>query len=206
MALQVESRPGTQRHAVTLAEYDRMVEAGVFEPDARIELIRGEILDMAPIGPEHETAVISINLLLVEQYRRRAIVSPHGNSLGLPETQSRPQPDTVVLKWRNDRYKGKRPSAEDVILLIEVSDSTLAFDRGAKLQLYAEASIPEYWVVNLVDGVVEVYTDPDAGTYQTRRIARQDATLPLPGGLGGSIAVADILGRELQPEAEPDAG
>ena len=206
MALQVEPRTGRKRHAITLAEYDRMVEAGVFEPDARIELIRGEILDMAPIGPEHEDAVRRLHLLLFEQCGRRDVVSPQGNSLGLPQSRSRPQPDIAILKWRNDLYTGKRPSTEDVILVVEVSDSTLTFDRGAKLQLYAEAGIPEYWVVNVVGGVVEVYTNPSESGYQTSRIARQDAALPLPGGVDGSIAVADILGRELQPEAERNAG
>jgi Uma2 family endonuclease len=84
-----------------------------------------------------------------------------------------------------------------VILLVEVSDSSLKFDRGGKLRLYAEAGIQEYWVVNLVDAVVEVYTDPSAGTYQTVHIAHRDQTLPLPGGLEAGIAVGDILGQEL---------
>ena len=205
MALQVEPRIGRKRHAVTLAEYDRMVAAGVFEPGARLELIRGEIQDMAPIGPEHETAVTRLHLLFFEECRRDAVVWPQGNSVGLPQSHSRPQPDIAILKWRNDLYAGKRPLPEDGLLLVEVSDSTLKFDRGAKLQLYAEAAIPEYWVVNLVDSVVEIYTDPDVGKYRSTRLAHRGEMVTLPGEVGGSIVVADILGRELQPDGEAEA-
>ncbi|HMA36152.1 MAG TPA: Uma2 family endonuclease [Chloroflexia bacterium] len=193
MALRVVPRIDARRHTVTLEEYERMVAAGVFAPEARLELIRGEIVDMPPIGPEHETAVTRLHLLFFEHYRRRAVVWPQGNSLGLPQSNSRPQPDITILHWRADLYAGKRPGPEDVILLVEVADSTLKLDRGGKLPLYAAAGIPEYWVVNLVDGVVEVYTDPQAGKYLTARTARRDETLPLPGGLEGGIAVGDIL-------------
>ncbi len=195
MALQVEARPGIQRHAVTLDEYERMVEAGVFAPEAQLELITGEIVDMAPIGPEHETVVTRLHLLFFEHYHRRAVVWPQGNSVRLPQSNSRPQPDVTVLHWRDDLYAGKRPGPEDVLLLVEVSDSTLKFDRGGKLQLYAEAGIPEYWIVNLVDGVVEVYREPHEGIYQIQRTAPVGEVLPLPGGLEGSIAVGDILGQ-----------
>lgn len=83
---------------------------------------------------------------------------------------------------------------EDVLLLVEVAESSLKYDRGLKRALYAEAGIAEYWVVNLVDSVIEVYTDPVEGKYQSVRMVRRGETLHLPGGLGGSIAVADVLG------------
>src|SRR5215210_517118 len=112
MSLQVEQRAGVKPHVISLDEYERMCEAGVFEPEARLELIRGEIVDMAPPGPEHENSVTRLNLFLGEQLGRRALVWPQGNSIRLPGSNSRPQPDLTVLRWRDDLYSGKRPTAE----------------------------------------------------------------------------------------------
>ena len=196
MALQVEQRTSSTPHLITLAEYERMCKAGVFEPEARVELIRGEIVDMAPIGPEHENSVARLNRLLTRLVEDAGFVWPQGNAIRLPNSDSRPQPDITILRWRDDFYSGKRPTAEDVILLVEVSDSSLAYDRGSKRALYAEAGVAEYWVVNLVDKVVEVYTNPSGGAYQSLRTVQRDETLPLPGGLTGGIAVADVLGSD----------
>jgi len=196
MAIQVESRAEIKRHFVTLDEYDRMVEAGVFEPEARIELIRGEIVDMPPPGPGHESSVARLDRLFNKLVHDRALVWPQGNSIAIPSSDSRPQPDITVLKWREDYYAGRRPQPEDVILLVEVSDSSLKLDRGSKLQLYAEAGIREYLLVNLVESVVELYAEPNEGKYRTATTARRGETLQLPGALEGSIAVSDILGPE----------
>lgn len=202
MAIQVEpgARAGIKRHFVTLDEYDRMVHAGVFEPEARIELIRGEIVDMPPPGPEHEASVARLDRLFNRLVGDKALVWPQGNSIGLPQSNSRPQPDITLLRWRDDYYSGQRPRPEDVILIVEVSDSSLKLDRGGKLQLYAEAGIREYWLANLVDGVVEVYTDVDPGTakYRAARMIKRGDTLQLPGDLGDEISVNDILGPEMK--------
>jgi Uma2 family endonuclease len=194
MALQLKQPTDIKRHFVSLEEYERMVEAGVFEPEARIELIRGEIIDTSPPGPAHEGAVSRLHLLLSEQLRRRALLWPQGNAIRLPNSDSRPQPDATVLRWRDDHYVSKRPYPEDVILLIEVADKTLKHDRGRKLALYAEAGVLEYWIVNLVDGLIEVYTDPGEGKYRSTKKARRGDTLHLPGGLEGTISVDDVLG------------
>jgi Uma2 family endonuclease len=196
MAIQIEQRVGIKRHSVTLDEYDRMAVAGVIEPEARIELIRGEIADIPPSGPEHESTVARLDRLFNRLVHDRALVWPQGNSIGFPQSKSRPQPDITLLRWRDDYYAGQRPRPEDVILLVEVSDSTLKFDRRDKLQLYAEAGIHEYWVVNLVDSIVEMYVEPSAGKYRGVRRAHRDETLQLPGSLRGEIAVSDILGEE----------
>ncbi len=194
MAVQIEQEISVKPHVITLEEYERMCEAGVFEPEARIELIRGEIVDMSPIGHEHQASVTRLILFLIEQLARRALVWPQGNDIRLPDSNSRPQPDVTVLRWRDDFYRSMGPTAEDVILLIEVSESSLKYDRGSKLQLYAEAGIAEYWVVNLAGGVVEVYTEPGKGKYKSVKRLKRGETLPLPGKLEGSIAVADVLG------------
>ncbi len=194
MTLQLERTTGVKRHFVTLEEYERMCEAGVFEPDVNLELIRGEIVEMTPPGPLHENAVASLHLFISELLHRRAMLWPQGNSIRLPNSNSRPQPDITILRWRDDLYRGKRPLPEDVILLVEVSHKTLKFDRGDKLKLYAEAGISEYWVVNIADDIVEVYTDPDEGKYRSVKKATRGDTLQLPGGLEGIIAVDDVLG------------
>ena len=190
---QLEQSASVKRHIFTLDEYDQMCAAAVFGPEARIELIRGEIIDMAPPGPEHELSTAFLNRLFVRTVGDAALVWPQGNSIPLPNSNSRPQPDVTLLRWRDDLYRGKRPAAEDVILIVEVAYSSLKYDRVAKSSLYAEANILEYWLVNLIDKVVEVYTDPAGGKYQTIKTVGRDEMLHLPGGLEGSIAAADVL-------------
>lgn len=201
MAIRIEpgtsrDRAYTKRHVVTLDEYDKMVAFAVFSPEFNVELFRGEIIDMPPVGSEHEATVSDLNLFLGEQLRRKAILWPQGNSIGIPQSNSRPHPDTTVLRWRDDRYHGKRPEPADILLVVEVSDSALKFDRKEKLQLYAEAGIPEYWIVNLVDRVIEVYSEADKaqGEYRASRVVRNGDVLLIPGGPGGEIQVSDILG------------
>lgn len=197
MALQLEQRAETEvkRHIITLDEYDRMCEAGVFDPEARIELIRGEIVDMPPAGPEHQYSVSYLNTYFVRLVGDDATVWPQGNSIGLPGTHSRPEPDVTIVRGIVERYDGIQPTVEDVILVVEVSFSTLSSDRKEKGTLYAEVGIPEYWIANLVEGVVEMYTDPAEGKYQSTRIAGRGETLQLPGGIEGSLPVDKILGK-----------
>ncbi len=196
MAIQLEQDRAVKRHPVTLDEYDRMVEAGVFAPEVDVELIRGEIVDMPPTGPEHEAMVARLDRLFNRLVVDRALVWPQGNSIGLPQSKSRPQPDVTLLRWRDDYYANRRPRPEDVILVVEVSDSTLKFDRKDKLQLYAEAGIQEYWVVNLVESVIELYAEPFEGKYRNVRSVHRNETLQLPGALNAEIAASDILGQE----------
>ncbi|HKP52490.1 MAG TPA: Uma2 family endonuclease [Chloroflexia bacterium] len=196
MAIQIEQEEQVEvkRHVITLDEYEAMCVAGVFEEDARVELIRGVIVDMAPPGPEHEASVAGLNRVLSKLVGDAALVWPQGNAVRLPDSNSRPQPDITILRWRDDLYRGKRPVAEDVILLVEVSQSSLKLDRGVKLTLYAEAGIPEYWVVDIKRGIIEVYTEPAKRKYQRVRVARRGEKLQLPGGLEGSIEVSDVIG------------
>jgi len=187
MALQLE------RHPISLEEYERMVEAGVFKEEARLELIRGEIVVMAAIGLPHEVCVARLTTLLATNTVGRAIVWPQNNSIRIPN-HSRPQPDVTLLRWRDDYYAAKSPTPEDVLLVVEVADRSLASDRTVKGPLYAEAGIPEYWIVNLRDEVVEIYSNPVGGKYKSVKRAKPGETLPLPGGLEGAIAVGEIMG------------
>ncbi len=181
------------KHLFTLDEYERLVEAGGFDEGARIELIRGEIVDMAAIGVRHEACVARLTRLLNSLAGGAGLAWPQ-NSIRLPN-HSRPEPDVTLLKWRDDYYEGKRPTPEDVLLLIEVADTSAGYDRTVKGPLYAKAGIPEYWIVNLQDNVIEVYTDPAEGAYRGMKQAKRGDTLALPWELG-VVAVGDVFGRE----------
>jgi Uma2 family endonuclease len=151
MAIEVE-RP---HRLFTVEEYHRMAEAGIFHPEERVELIEGEIIQMTPIGPRHAGCVINANRLFVTRLGDRAVVSPQNPVVIRP--RSEPQPDVLVLRPRAVSYSHELPSAQDVLLAIEVADTTVRFDRLVKARLYARASIEEFWLLLPTDGVVEVY-------------------------------------------------
>ena len=170
-----------QRHAITAEEYLRMGEAGVFSPEARLELIEGEIIEMAPVGSPHAGAVNVLNRLFVQLAGDRAIVSVQ-NPLVLGN-RSVPQPDLALLRSRADNYSRTHPAASDVLLVVEVADPTLAFDTGTKVPLYARQGVPEVWVIDVRERAVRVYRDPGANGYKTQfRAAGNDnlAALAMP--------------------------
>ena len=156
------------RHRITVDEYHRMAEVGLLAPDARVELIEGEIIDMAPIGISHNCAVSKLNRLLVMAAGDRAIVLSQGSFRLSNITE--PQPDFILLKPREDFYASKFAGGEDTLLVVEVSDTTLRYDRNVKVPLYARHGIPEVWIVDLQNGrlhffrelVNEAYTDVTA--------------------------------------------
>jgi len=152
------------RHKLDVFDFYRMADAGIFGGRDRIELIDGELIDMAPIGQGHESAVGGLNQALVLACVGRAIVWPQ-NSLRLNRLNVL-QPDFTVLRHRADFYApGERPGPADVLLLVEVADSSLAFDRTVKLPLYAAAGIAEYWIVDLKRRVLEAYRGPEGDGY-----------------------------------------
>ena len=162
------------RHKLDVDDYYRMGEAGILGEDDRVELIDGDIIDMAPIGPSHEATVNGLNKTLVLACMDRAIVAPQ-NSIRLSRW-SAPQPDFAVLRPRADFYStGERAGSEDVLLLIEVADSSLHYDRTVKVPLYARAGIAEFWIVDLKRGVVDVYRMPtEEGYLETTTHQRGD--------------------------------
>ena len=156
------------RRRISVDEYYAMAEAGILSPDERVELIDGEIITMSPIGPEHGASVDTGNYFLVSLLGRRAIVRVQGN-IRLDE-YNEPQPDFALLKWREDFYRNDIPGPDDALLIVEVSDSSLSYDRNIKLALYAQFSIPEVWIANISDRVVETYADPVDGEYTVSRV------------------------------------
>ncbi len=152
------------RHKLDVDAYHRMGEAGIFAPGERVELIDGELIDMAPIGQGHAAVVNRLNEALVIASAGRAIVSPQ-NSVRLGRF-SEPQPDLALLRRRADFYEtGERPGPADVLLLVEVADNSLRFDRTVKLPLYARSGIVEVWIVDLRRRVVDVFRAPAGDAY-----------------------------------------
>ena len=150
---------------LTIEDYDRMIAAGAFaEPDSpRVELIEGEILTMSPIGARHEEIVDLLNEWGATQFPLDRVRVRIQQSVGIPLHNSAPQPDfAIVVK---DNYSRGRPLAERVLLLVEVADSSLRYDRKVKGTLYANAGIADYWIVNLVGNCVEVFRQPQDGRY-----------------------------------------
>jgi Uma2 family endonuclease len=170
------------RHRLTVDQYHRMVEVGVLAADARVELIDGEIVDMAPIGSRHGSTVKRLNRLFSARVGERAIVAVH-DPLRL-DALNEPEPDLMLLAPRADFYASAHPAAADVLLLVEVSDTTARYDRQVKLGLYAQHGIPEVWIVDLDHGVLRQYSGPQGDRYtevtETARPGRL-APLLLPG-------------------------
>lgn len=188
----LERAPWVRRHKLDVREYYRMGEAGIFEPGERVELIEGEIIDMAPVGSGHNGTVTGLTRRIILGVGERAVVTVQG-PLRLSDL-SEPQPDLLLLKPRADDYRSEHPTPADVLLLVEVADSSLRFDRSVKLPLYARHGVPEVWIVNLGDGVVEVYRDPKDDAYRSTARAVCGEVLE-PAALPGlRIAVTEVLG------------
>jgi Uma2 family endonuclease len=176
----------------TAAEYNRMGEAGILTEDDRVELIEGEIIEMSPIGRRHAACVDRLTELLSERLQRRAIIRVQ--SPIVLNDYSEPQPDVALLKRRDDFYERSLPTPEDVLLVVEVADTTLEYDRQIKVPLYARAEIAEVWVVNLLGEQVEVYAQPANGVYHSERQARRGETINSPAPLGLTLSIDEILG------------
>jgi Uma2 family endonuclease len=163
--MQADALPAPRPHRVTAREFLRMGEAGVLDPNARIELIDGEMIDMPPIAPPHAGRTKRLNLLLIEAIGRRAVVSTQDPIL-LGDL-SAPQPDIAILKPREDFYAKAHPQAEDVLLVIEIAEGSVRYDRERKLPLYARFAIPEAWLIDIPAQVIWIHREPANGVYQS---------------------------------------
>ena len=166
-----------ERYPITTDLYHQMIERGILTENDKIELLEGELIKMSAVGPRHAACVERLSDYLKDELG--IVVSiRHQNPVELSD-YSEPEPDIAVIKRRADYYLHAHPQPGDVLLLVEVADSTLKKDRGVKLGAYAQAGIAEYWIVNLVDDLIEVYTNPTGNTYQNVRLVRRDETLAL---------------------------
>lgn len=160
-------------HKFDVEQYQLMGKAGIFHPDTHIELIEGEIVVMTPIGLKHSVTINRTSHFLHQNIQSNGIISIQ-NSIRLPD-YSEPQPDIAILRSRDDFYEHKFPQAEDVLLLIEVADSSLKYDQTTKLALYAKYGILEYWIANLERNVLEIYRQPQNQNYLKRSIIDNDS-------------------------------
>ena len=159
-----------QKHPISAEEYLRMGEAGVFAPEARLELIEGEIVEVAPIHPPHAACVTRLTELFVRRAGGRAIV-PVQSPLVI-SGHSVPQPDVALLQPRVDYYARSHPTASDVLLVVEVSDTTLRFDLETKVPLYARCGLAEAWVVDVNARIIHVFREPSEEGYRTSLAAQ----------------------------------
>ena len=188
------------RHRVTVDEFERIVEAGVFAPDERLELIDGEIVDMSPIGNPHMACVNRLNTLFAPlSVAGRAIVQVQGAFVA--SDVSRPQPDVALLRPRADFYATAGPGPTDVLLAVEVADSSLRYDTGVKRPLYAAAGVTEMWIVDLNGGVVEVATEPGPQGFVRLVRARPGDTISPVALPDVAIPVTELLGERPSPQA-----
>jgi Uma2 family endonuclease len=164
---------GVARRLFTREEYHRMAEVGILTERDRVELIRGEIVKKSTPGRRHRAFVDNLTQLLVVRRAGRAVVGAQGPIAVTDDTE--PEPDLAILRRRAVPYKEREAWAEDALLLIEVSETSLAYDRSTKLALYAEAGVPEYWIVDCAAETVEVHRAPAANAYR-------DVTRPVGGG------------------------
>ncbi|HEX7999449.1 MAG TPA: Uma2 family endonuclease [Pyrinomonadaceae bacterium] len=180
------------KHWITADEYERMGEAGIFCPDDRLELLEGEIYEMSPIGSRHAACVKFLSNLLNRQLGDKLIVSTQ-DPIRLNDF-SEPQPDVALLRWRDDFYRDAHPTPADVLLVIEVADTTVESDRRYKLPLYAKAGINEAWLVNLPDERIELYAEPANGAYQLTREFKRDGDAQSHTIADVRVSVAAVIG------------
>lgn len=170
------------RRLFTVYDYHRMVDAGILTEGDRVELIRGEILAMSPIGPQQNAAILRANQGLVRLVGDRALVGVQG-SIRLDEYDE-PQPDVCLLRPKEDFYASGHAGPSDVFLIIEMADSSLEYDQGVKLRLYAETCVPEYWIADIRNDRLVAYSEPRGDTYtNTTYLCRGEVLAPsrLPG-------------------------
>lgn len=180
------------RRLFTVEEYNRMVDVGILTKSDRVELIRGEIVQMSPIGRRHAASVRRLGAILFEKLSQRAIVDTQ-NPVELGD-RSEPQPDITLLRPRLDFYASGHPQAPDILLLIEVADTTVETDRSIKIPLYAEDGIIEVWLVDLNQQCIEVYREPTSTGYQNIRKFQRGQTLSIQAFPDVEITVDEALG------------
>ena len=164
-----------RRHHLTVNQFQQMITHGILTKDDRVELLNGEILAMSPINPNHAGIVKRLNHLFSNLIPDNVIVAVQ-DPVQLDD-RSQPQPDLCLLKATADFYQSRHPQPEDVLLVIEVAETSARADRAVKRPAYARSGIVELWIVDLKKKVVEVYRDPIDGEYQSTRLVRAGQTL-----------------------------
>jgi Uma2 family endonuclease len=193
--LETHSRCGREPgayHMFTVHDFERMAEVGILSEDDRVELLEGEILEMAPIGSRHSACVEKLNWLLSQKVDLQQVFVRVQDAVRL-DPESQPQPDIVLARFRDDFYKLRHPGPDEIFLLIEVADSSLAYDREVKIGRYALSRVPEVWIVDLLAQTIETYREPAGDHYAVHNVLHKGNLLNpslLPAVL---LSVEDIL-------------
>ena len=180
-----------ERRRFSADEYQRMGDAGIFSDTDRVELIDGEILTMSPIGPRHCAVVDRVNRIMVLAAGTRAIVRVQGSIRLNGFTE--PEPDLVLLRPRDDFYRGGHPQPPDILLVLEIAEASLRYDREVKAALYARAGIVEYWLADQVNGAVTRHTAPQDGVYREVTTCERGQSLSPRHLSDCTVAVDDLL-------------
>lgn len=189
--MNMSTETGPRRHRITVDEYYRMAEVGVLAPDARVELIEGEIIDMPPIGPLHGSVVDKLVHRLVHAVGDSAIVRVQG-AVRL-NRMTEPQPDIALLVPRDDFYRAGHPTGVNTYLVIEVSDSTLRYDIDIKVPLYARHGVPEVWIADPGEGRILFFGSPADGEYREASSATAPGETPIGALPGVAVDLSGVL-------------
>ena len=184
---------GPQRRRITVDEYHRMADVGILGPEEHVELLDGVIIQMSPINPPHNACVARVSVWFVRRVDDRAIVFTQG-SFRLSGF-SEPEPDVLLARYRDDFYRTAHPRPEDVLLVIEVSDTTLRYDRDDKLPRYAAAGIPEAWIADVKRNRLTVYRDPSPDGYRQVITLTRRATISPPAFPDLELRWEDVFGK-----------
>jgi Uma2 family endonuclease len=181
-----------KRYRFTRADYHRMAQTGILKPDARVELIDGDIVEMNPIGRRHKASVDRLTRMLDRNVGDAAIVRVQ-SSIALGD-YGEPEPDLVLLRFRADFYAESDEVPDDILLVVEVADTSESYDRRTKAPQFAQSGIPELWIVDLNRAWVTRYLDPTSDGYATTQVFRRGESLSPLAFPSLMIAVNDILG------------
>jgi Uma2 family endonuclease len=181
---------GPRTHRITVDEYIRMAEEGLLAPYARVELIEGVIVDMAPIGTVHARDVDLITARFIRAVDDSAIVRTQGSVQLSDDTM--PEPDIALLKFREDGYIDKHPGGSDILLIVEVADSSVDYDFGRKLKLYARYGVQEVWILNVQTDTLHFYRSRTDVGYREESSTRNPGVLPLP-ELGLTVDLSGLV-------------
>lgn len=213
MATQTLSRtePDTQTDAprkrlFTRKEYHVMGKVGIFEHQERVELMEGEIISMSPVGSRHSSCILRMTEWFYESGGLRGRAHIHSQNPVVVSDISEPEPDLMLLAYREDRYDFGKPRPQDILLLVEVADSSLSYDQNVKLPRYAEVGIPEVWIANLQDDRIESYTEPTPQGYRSTRIYNRSDTISPIAFPDFQINVTDIIPARPNPESDTQNG
>lgn len=194
--MQTETSQSTEapvrRRLFTAEEYHRLGEVGILRREDRVELVDGDIVLMSPIGTRHASCVDRLIVLMQRCFGDRGILRVQG-PVRL-NSNSEPQPDLTVLKPRADFYASAHPQGDDILLAIEVADTSLRYDRDIKGRLYARTAVAEFWLVDLPNERIEVFSQPQADGYASSRVARRGERLPITALPDAVLSVDEVLG------------